>query len=79
MSSGYGAYPTSYGGAGYAGDLAQYDSNGLDSSVAGTGVGNTEAAGASWAHDHAYSFSLPWSSYWPQFYALAFIMRVVAF
>lgn len=64
---------------GLTNDPARFVSNGLDTGMSTTGIANTDWAGASWAHDHAYSFSLPWYSYWPQFYALAFIMRVVSF
>ena len=61
---------------GYTNKVAVQVSNGYDSSAAT--LGNTDWAGASWAHDHAYAFNLPWNMYWPQFYALAYIMKVVA-
>ena len=72
------AYGAVAGGSAYKGDLAYWTTDGVDVDYSIANIPNTDWAGASWAHDHAYSFSLPWHVYWPQFYALAFIMKVVA-
>lgn len=76
ISTGYGA---AVGSPYYAGDLARYTDNGLNTDPAAAGpiaIGN---AGGNWAHVHPFAFYVPWQSYWPQFYAICFIMRVLPF
>lgn len=49
-------------------------------SIAGAATGiSLYNAGASWSHRHPVAFALGWQAYWPQFYAVCYIMRVVSF
>jgi hypothetical protein len=72
VSSGYGAYPTAYGGAGYAGEIGRYVANGLNVDPSSAGSITVNHNGNNEGHTHTISEA----NNIPLFYAVAFIVRV---
>lgn len=72
-------YGLQLGSTSYAGQLARNVVNGIDTGAASAGPIAIGDAGGNWAHDHPIAFTMPWSQYWPRFYAIVFIMRVIPF
>ena len=76
-----GDYSSNYGGGPGSQSSAPYNKN---SGVAATGIYMGYAAtgitigynGANYGHSHGLSLSIPWTSYWPRFYAMCYIMKV---
>jgi microcystin-dependent protein len=63
---------------GSTGGTKAWDFAALTATAIGTGV-QTYNNGSSWGHTHTIAFALPWNAFYPPFYALCYIMRVIAF